>query len=147
MQKIFVDGDSCSKIGTVIQLGKKYGIPIELYCDTSRKFNYSKVATVHYCEVRKNSADFAIVSAVKADDIVITNDTGLASMCLAKHARVMNNFGAVYTQSNIMDFLTIRYIRDVERRKNKRQQIRGNYTPLGAMEHGNFKEELENLIK
>lgn len=147
MQRILVDGDSCSRIETIFQVSKKHGIPVELYCDTSRKFNYSNAATVHYCEIRKNSTDFAIVSAVQAGDIVVTNDTGLASMCLAKHAYAINNFGAVYTQSNIMDFLTVRYIRDLERRKNKRQQIRGSFKPIGTIGHGTFKEELEKLIK
>ena len=147
MQRIFIDGDSCSRIDTILQVGKQHDIPVEIYCDTSRKFNYTHAATVHYCEVRKNSADFAIISAVQAGDIVVTNDTGLASMCLTKHAYAINNFGAVFTQSNIMDFMTIRYIRDLERRKNKRQQIRGNFKPLGAVEHGNFREELEKLIK
>ena len=147
MQKIFVDGDSCSKMGTILSIGKKYNIQIELYCDASRNYNCNKMANVHYCDIGKNSTDFAIVSAIKAGDIIVTNDTGLASMCLAKNAQAINNFGAVFTQSNIMDFLTIRHIRDFERRKNKRQQIRGNYTPLGAVSHGNFKEELEKLIK
>lgn len=145
--RILIDGDSCNRIETIFHISKKYNIPVELYCDSSRYYNYSKAATVHYCDVGKNSADFALISAVQPGDVVVTNDTGLASMVLAKQAFAINCFGAVFTQSNIMDFLTTRYIRDIERRKNKRQKIKGVYAPIGTQGHGSFKDELERLVK
>ena len=48
-----------------------------------------------------DSVDFALVNRVDAGDIVVTQDYGLASMCLAKGARVIHQDGWEYTQYNI----------------------------------------------
>ena len=45
--------------------------------------------------------DFALVNRVKPGDLVVTQDYGLASMCLAKCARVLNQNGLEYTADNI----------------------------------------------
>jgi uncharacterized protein YaiI (UPF0178 family) len=48
-----------------------------------------------------DSVDFALVNRVAAGDVVITQDYGLASMCLAKGARVLHQDGWEYTAWNI----------------------------------------------
>lgn len=45
--------------------------------------------------------DFALVNRVQPGDIVITQDYGLASMCLARQARVLNQDGLEFTAQNI----------------------------------------------
>ena len=45
--------------------------------------------------------DFALVNRVCAGDTVVTQDYGLASMCLAKQARVLHQDGWEYTRDNI----------------------------------------------
>ena len=53
--------------------------------------------------------DFALVNRVKPGDIVVTQDYGLASMCLAKCARVLNQNGLEYTADNIDALMLRRY--------------------------------------
>ena len=48
-----------------------------------------------------DSVDFALVNRVRPGDIVVTQDYGLASMCLARRARVLNQNGLEDTANNI----------------------------------------------
>ena len=45
--------------------------------------------------------DFALVNRVSPGDLVVTQDYGLAAMCLAKGAAVLHQDGWQYTQDNI----------------------------------------------
>ena len=53
--------------------------------------------------------DFALANRVKKGDIVITQDYGLASMCLAKGAHVLHQDGWAYTPDNIDALLFSRH--------------------------------------
>ena len=53
--------------------------------------------------------DFALVNRVKPGDLVVTQDYGLASMCLAKCARVLNQNGLEYTADNMEALMLRRY--------------------------------------
>lgn len=53
--------------------------------------------------------DFALVNRVQPGDIVITQDYGLASMCLARQARVLNQDGLEFTAQNIDGLLARRH--------------------------------------
>ena len=56
-----------------------------------------------------DSVDFALVNRVKPGDVVVTQDYGLASMCLAKRARVLNQNGLEYTADNMEALMLRRY--------------------------------------
>ena len=70
-----------------------------------------------------DSVDFALVNRVKAGDIVVTQDYGLASMCLARRARVLNQNGLEYTAGNIDALL--------ERRWQNKKLLRAGKHPKG----------------
>lgn len=54
--------------------------------------------------------DFALVNMVKPGDIVVTQDYGLAAMCLARRAVPINQNGRVYTDDNIDALLHERHV-------------------------------------
>ena len=56
-----------------------------------------------------DSADFAIANQALPGDLVITQDYGLASMCLARGARVLHQDGWEYTLDNIDALLFSRH--------------------------------------
>ncbi len=53
--------------------------------------------------------DFALVNLAEAGDLVITQDYGLAAMCLARGAAVLNQDGMEYTSDNIDALLSARH--------------------------------------
>ena len=55
-----------------------------------------------------DSADYRLVNLVHADDLVITQDYGLAAMCLSRKAVVLNQDGKQYTEDNISGLLEFR---------------------------------------
>ena len=57
-----------------------------------------------------DSVDFALVNRVESGDIVVTQDYGLASMCLARGARVLHQDGWEYNEYNIVGLMEQRHI-------------------------------------
>ena len=57
-----------------------------------------------------DSADYAVANDVQKGDVVITQDYGLAAMCLARGAQVINQDGRIYQNENIDGLLFSRYL-------------------------------------
>ena len=98
--KLFIDADGCPVVDIAIRLCKNYQIPCYLLCDTAHEFYRDHAQTLVF-DKGANSVDFAIANRVCRGDIVITQDYGLASMCLAKGARILHQDGWEYTPDNI----------------------------------------------
>lgn len=105
---VFIDADGCPVVDIAVREAKKLNIENIIVSDTAHDFSNinTKVITVD-CE--KDSADMKIVSLIKQGDIVITQDYGLAALCLAKNVIPLNQNGTVYTNSNIEAMLFSRY--------------------------------------
>ena len=54
--------------------------------------------------------DFALVNLLQPGDLVVTQDYGLAAMCLARRALVLNQNGLQYTEENIDGLLFSRHV-------------------------------------
>lgn len=106
--KLIIDGDGCPVVYETILVAKEYDLTCIILCDTAHEYHYDGVQTI-VIDKGKDSVDFALVNKVNANDIVITQDYGLASMCLAKHAFVLNQNGMEYTIENIDGLLNQRY--------------------------------------
>lgn len=98
--KVFVDADGCPVVDITVSACKKAEIACYLLCDTAHELHRQGAQTLVF-DKGADSVDFALVNRVSAGDIVITQDYGLASMCLAKQARVLHQDGWEYTEYNI----------------------------------------------
>ena len=92
--KILVDADACPVISIVEKIAKEHQIPVILFCDTNHILNssYSEVITV---SAGMDSADFALAAKCTKDDIVVTQDYGVAALILAKGARGIHQNGRI----------------------------------------------------
>lgn len=97
---ILIDADGCPVVDLTLQVAKEYSVPVIIMCDTSHQIERKGAQTLVF-DKGIDSVDFALVNRVHTDDIVITQDYGLASMCLARCARVLNQNGLEYTAENI----------------------------------------------
>ena len=97
---ILIDADGCPVVDLTLQIAKQFGIPVIILCDTSHQIEREGAQTLVF-DKGTDSVDFALVNRVKPEDIVVTQDYGLASMCLAKCARVLNQNGLEYTADNM----------------------------------------------
>ena len=97
---ILIDADGCPVVDLTLQIAKQFGVPVIILCDTSHQIEREGAQTMVF-DKGIDSVDFALVNRVKPGDVVVTQDYGLASMCLAKCARVLNQNGLEYTADNI----------------------------------------------
>ncbi len=98
--KVFVDADACPVVNITVSLCKKAGVACVLLCDTAHEMYRDGAETLVF-DKGADSVDFALVNRVSPGDLVVTQDYGLASMCLAKRAIVLHQDGWQYTQDNI----------------------------------------------
>lgn len=107
--KILIDGDGCPVIDLTIKIAKKFNIDVIIMCDTSHVFNKEGVKTMVFSK-GADSVDFALINTVQKEDIVITQDYGLAAMAINKASYVINQNGLIYTDDNIDTLLYSRHI-------------------------------------
>ena len=105
---ILIDADGCPVVNLTLQIAKQFSVPVIILCDTSHQIEREGVQTLVF-DKGTDSVDFALVNRVKPGDVVVTQDYGLASMCLAKCARVLNQNGLEYTADNIEALMLRRY--------------------------------------
>ena len=106
--KVLIDADACPVVNIAVALCREHDIPCILLCDTAHEIHRDGAQTLTF-DKGADSVDFALVNRVSAGDIVITQDYGLASMCLAKKARVLHQDGWEYTPVNIDALLLTRH--------------------------------------
>ena len=105
---VLIDADSCPVVDLALQIAKQFGIPVVILCDTAHQIEREGAQTLVF-DKGADSVDFALVNRVKPGDIVVTQDYGLASMCLARCAKVLNQNGLEYTADNMDTLLLRRY--------------------------------------
>ena len=88
--------------------------------------------------------DFALVNRASAGDIVITQDYGLASMCLGKAARVLHQDGWEYTEYNIIGLMEQRHAARKFRASGGR--TKGPAKRTNAQDEA-FRKALEQLLQ
>ena len=106
--KILIDADGCPVVDICIKSAKRHGIECLILCDTSHIFEREGAKTVTVSK-GADSVDFRIVNLLERGDIVVTQDYGLAAMCLARRAVVLSQDGMEYTADNIDALLLARH--------------------------------------
>ena len=105
---ILIDADGCPVVDLTLQIAKQFSVLFIILCDTAHQIEREGAQTLAF-DKGADSVDFALVNRVKPGDVVVTQDYGLASMCLAKRARVLNQNGLEYTADNMEALMLRRY--------------------------------------
>lgn len=105
--RLYIDADGCPVINQALNAAVRRHVESFLICDTAHVFTRRGAETITV-DKGADSADFAIVSRLKPGDLVITQDYGLAAMCLTKGAQVIDQNGMRYTSENIDGLLSQR---------------------------------------
>jgi len=105
---IFIDADGCPVVDITVKLAKQAKANCIIICDTAHIFEKPGAKTITV-STGKDSVDFALVNMISPGDIVVTQDYGLAAMCLARCAVPIRQDGMIYTDSNIDGLLMQRH--------------------------------------
>jgi uncharacterized protein YaiI (UPF0178 family) len=105
---ILIDADGCPVVDIAVKIASERKAKCIILCDTSHVFEKAGARTITVSK-GNDSVDFALVNMVKAGDVVVTQDYGLAAMCLARGAIPISQDGMVYTNDNIDALLLARH--------------------------------------
>ena len=116
--RILVDADACPVKEIIVAEAKKRNIEVIMIIDTSHEINdgYSNVITV---DKARDSVDIKLINILSNEDIVVTQDYGVAAMALGKKAIALNQNGLVYTDKNMDTLLFERFVGQKLRRAGK----------------------------
>lgn len=122
--KILVDADACPVVRQVEDIARKYEVPVTLLCDTNHimRSDYSEVRTI---EAGADSVDIALINILRAGDVVVTQDYGVAALALGKRAYAVHQNGWQYTNENIDRLLMERHMAKKARRASKKVHLKG----------------------
>ncbi|MBQ9263959.1 MAG: YaiI/YqxD family protein [Clostridia bacterium] len=141
---IYVDADACPVTGIVERVAKAHGLPVTLLCDTNH------VLTSDYSEVRfigagADAVDLALINLCRRNDIVVTQDYGVAALALGKGAWTIHQSGRWYTNENIDGLLMERHLAK-KARKSSKHHLKG---PAKRTEEDDqrFAESFERMIQ
>ena len=140
---ILIDADGCPVVDITLALAGMHGIPCLIICDTAH-YIYREGAETLVVDKGADSADLAIANRAQPSDIVITQDYGLASMCLARQAKVLHQDGWAYTEDNIQALLFQRHAAKAHRMAGGRIKGPSKRKP---QQNTQFAEVLENLLQ
>ncbi|HLS60440.1 MAG TPA: YaiI/YqxD family protein [Virgibacillus sp.] len=120
--KIYVDADACPVTEQIKVISEQENIPVILVKSFDH-FSHGEdpihVETI-YVDKGPDMADFRIVKLAKKDDIVITQDYGLAALLIGKGCIVLHHKGYAYTANNINQLLESRYTSAMARKRGER---------------------------
>ena len=117
--RIFIDADGCPVVDITVRTARRYGIACTIICDTAHSISREGADTI-IVDKGADSADFRLVNLVSEGDIAVTQDYGLAAMCLSRRAVVLNQDGRQYSEDNIAGLLEFRAVSAKIRRSGGR---------------------------
>lgn len=117
--QIFVDADACPVRRIIVRMAQERGVPVTMVTDTCHELDdgYSTVITV---DKARDSVDIKLINLTSENDIVVTQDFGVAAMALAKNARAINQNGMVYSSDNMDRLLFERHLNQKIRKSGGR---------------------------
>ena len=116
--RILIDGDGCPQKEQIISIANEYHLKVILFVDYAHVMNHD-LCEVRYCEIGQDSVDLMVTNEVKKNDLVITQDYGLAALVLNKGAKVLHVNGMVIDCHNIDELLYQRYLGHQNRKLDK----------------------------
>lgn len=142
--RIYVDADACPVIPIVEQVAEKNNIAVTLLCDTNHVLDsdYSEVKVIG---AGADAVDFALINLCKKNDIVVTQDYGVAAMALGKGAYAIHQSGKWYTDENIDQMLMERHLGKKARRASGKNHLKGPKKRTGE-DDVRFQRSFEKLV-
>ena len=141
--RILIDADGCPVVDIAVKVARQRNIECLILCDTSHFYRKKGAKTVTV-PTGADSVDYALVSMVKKGEVVVTQDYGLAAMCLAKKAIPIRQDGMVYNSQNIDALLFSRYA--AQKIRNQGGRIK-NSTRKKPVAKPNFETSLRSVLE
>ena len=107
--QLWIDADACPVVEIAIRTAARCGVEVTLVCDDAHHMQREGARTITVSR-GADSADLMLVNLLSAGDTVVTQDYGLAALCLARGARPVDQNGRIYDENNIDSLLGMRHV-------------------------------------
>ncbi len=144
MIRIYVDADACPVKDEVYRVAKRYGLRVFVVSNGRIRVPDDPLVEMVVVSGRFDAADAWIAERVTENDVAVTSDIPLASLCLAKGARVLDPKGRVFTEESIGDALSNRELMAFLRDSGT---ITGGPAPFEARDRSRFLQKLDDLVQ
>lgn len=141
--RIIVDGDATPYKNEIFALSSQYQVSMYVYVDYAHLLKEALYQVIE-CEIGHDSVDMHILSDLQKDDLLITQDYGLAALALGKGVKVLHVSGMEITSQNIDELLLRRYIGAHQRKSGK--HVKGP-SKMTKEDQIYFLEQLDHLLK
>lgn len=119
--QLWIDADACPVVNLAIRIAGERNVPVTLVCDDAHWMQREGAKTITVSR-GADSADLVLVNLLKPGDAVVTQDYGLAALCLARGATALDQNGRIYTNDNIDSLLGMRHVAAKVRRGGGRMK-------------------------
>jgi uncharacterized protein len=140
--KILIDADGCPVVDITVRIAKENNTECIILCDTSHFFEKEGASTIMVSK-GADSVDFKLVNMLEPGDLAVTQDYGLAAMCLARRAVPVSQDGMVYNDDNIDGLLMSRH--NAKKIRESGGRLKGN-SKRHSDQDAAFEEKLRALI-
>jgi uncharacterized protein len=152
---IYVDADSCPVKEDIVEIASYYHYELQFVASYAHMKRENDGQKWKYVDSDKEAVDLFIMNATKKQDIVVTQDIGLASTLLLKQVTVLSPRGVIYEEETINTALDMRYLSAKARRKGvygkgpkpfteeDRQKFRRNFIRILSKNEGDSTEHVE----
>jgi uncharacterized protein YaiI (UPF0178 family) len=141
--KIIVDADACPVKDQIVIAAAPFQVEIWMVASFDHYLAPREGVTIKQVDRSDQSVDLYIANMIKANDILVTQDFGLATIGLAKRAHVLSNRGQRYSDETI-DFL-------LEKRHEQAKMRRGGRhskgpRPMTSEDRHKFQQTLTKVL-
>jgi uncharacterized protein YaiI (UPF0178 family) len=147
MTTLFIDADACPVTREAITIARSHGADVVMVGNSTQTFDKhlhrSGVEAIQVGQGR-DAADFAIVERLKPDDIVVTQDIGVAAMALGRGAKAVSPRGRIFWLATIDAELAVRHAEQKHRRAGGRT---GGPSKFTDEDREHFEDSLERLFR
>lgn len=142
--RIVIDADACPRTvkSICLELAEKNGLSVVMVIDDAHVLSGNFQTIIVGKD--KDAVDHKIVEIAQKEDILITQDYGLASILLSKVLGIINPSGFRYTQWNIDTLMFQRHMSAKERQGGKKTK---GPRKRDESQDRVFREILEDLIR
>ncbi len=140
--RIIVDADACPTKSIIEEVAFNNNVDVVMVFDTAHQYE-SEYSTVIIVDKGADSVDQEILRLTRKNDIVVTQDYGLAALALAKGCKALNQNGMIYSEFNIDLLLDQRYYSAKLRKSGLRAK---NQKKREVSDDSKFREALNYLI-
>lgn len=145
---VYVDADSCPVKEDIVEIASYYHYELLFVASYAHMKRDNDEQKWKYVDSDKEAVDLFIMNATKKQDIVVTQDIGLASTLLLKQVTVLSLRGVIFKEESINTALDMRYLSAKARRKGvygkgpkpyteeDRQKFRRNFKRILSKDEG-----------